>query len=252
MMEVFAGFLTHTDHHLGRLLDYLESSASWTTPSIMVISDNGASAEGGPAGTTNEAQFFNNAPESFEDSLARDRRDRWAHDFNHYPWGWTWAGNTPFRRWKRETYRGGAATRSWSAGRGGSAPRAKSAPSTPTPSTWSRPCWICSASSRRRPSAGHPGPVPGPEFRVVPGGRGRASAPPPQYYEMFGHRALYHDGGGRLSRPGPSFAEAEGFGDPISADRLSALDGPDGSSTTRRGLRGVHNVADDNRIGSSH
>ena len=28
--------------------------------------------------------------------------------FNHYPWGWTWAGNTPFRRWKRETYRGGA------------------------------------------------------------------------------------------------------------------------------------------------
>ncbi|MCZ7670832.1 MAG: sulfatase-like hydrolase/transferase [Chloroflexi bacterium] len=27
--------------------------------------------------------------------------------FNHYAWGWTWAGNTPFRRWKRETYRGG-------------------------------------------------------------------------------------------------------------------------------------------------
>ena len=27
--------------------------------------------------------------------------------FNHFPWGWTWAGNTPFRRWKRETYRGG-------------------------------------------------------------------------------------------------------------------------------------------------
>ena len=28
--------------------------------------------------------------------------------FNHFPWGWTHAGNTPFRRWKRETYRGGA------------------------------------------------------------------------------------------------------------------------------------------------
>jgi arylsulfatase A-like enzyme len=27
--------------------------------------------------------------------------------FNHYAWGWTFAGNTPFRRWKRETYRGG-------------------------------------------------------------------------------------------------------------------------------------------------
>ena len=42
----------------------------------MVISDNGASAEGGPTGTTNEAQFFNNAPESLEDSLAAHRRDR--------------------------------------------------------------------------------------------------------------------------------------------------------------------------------
>ena len=42
----------------------------------MVISDNGASAEGGPTGTTNEAQFFNNAPEPLEDSLAAHRRDR--------------------------------------------------------------------------------------------------------------------------------------------------------------------------------
>ena len=37
----------------------------------MVISDNGASAEGGPTGTTNEAQFFNNAQEPLEESLER-------------------------------------------------------------------------------------------------------------------------------------------------------------------------------------
>ena len=73
----------------------------------MVISDNGASAEGGPTGTTNEAQFFNNAPEPFEDSLAAIDEIGGPKYFNHYPWGWTWAGNTPFRRWKRETYRGG-------------------------------------------------------------------------------------------------------------------------------------------------
>src|SRR3712207_9367642 len=73
----------------------------------MVVSDNGASAEGGPTGTTNEAQFFNNAQESLEDSLARIDEIGGPTNFNHYPWGWTWAGNNPFRRWKRETYRGG-------------------------------------------------------------------------------------------------------------------------------------------------
>ena len=74
----------------------------------MVISDNGASAEGGPTGTTNEAQFFNNAQEPIEESLKLIDEIGGPKHFNHYPWGWTWAGNTPFRRWKRETYRGGA------------------------------------------------------------------------------------------------------------------------------------------------
>ena len=73
----------------------------------MVISDNGASAEGGPTGTTNEAQFFNNAQEPLEESLKLIDEIGGPKHFNHYPWGWTWAGNTPFRRWKRETYRGG-------------------------------------------------------------------------------------------------------------------------------------------------
>ena len=107
MMEVFAGFLSHTDHHLGRLLDFLRGLGKLDNTIIMVISDNGASAEGGPGGTTNEAQFFNNAQEPLEESLAHIDEIGGPKHFNHYPWGWTWAGNTPFRRWKRETYRGG-------------------------------------------------------------------------------------------------------------------------------------------------
>src|SRR3954447_16694916 len=107
MMEVFAGFLSHADHHIGRLLDHLESTGELDNTLIMVISDNGASSEGGPTGTTNEAQFFNNASEPFEDSLAALAELGGPKYFNHYPWGWTFAGNTPFRRWKRETYRGG-------------------------------------------------------------------------------------------------------------------------------------------------
>ena len=109
MMEVFAGFLSHTDHHIGRLLDFLKETGEFDNTLIMVVSDNGASAEGGPGGTTNELQFFNNAPESLEESLAKIDELGGPTTFNHYPWGWTWAGNTPFRRWKRETYRGGTA-----------------------------------------------------------------------------------------------------------------------------------------------
>ena len=72
--------------------------------------------------------------------------------FNHYPWGWTWAGNTPFRRWKRETYRGGACDPFLVLLAAGIRRAARSAPSTRTSSTWSRPCWTPWGSSRPRRS----------------------------------------------------------------------------------------------------
>ncbi|HEX3308718.1 MAG TPA: sulfatase-like hydrolase/transferase, partial [Streptosporangiaceae bacterium] len=69
MMEVFAGFLSHADHQVGRLVEFLRMLGELDNTLVMVISDNGASAEGGPTGTTNEAQFFNNAQEPLEESL---------------------------------------------------------------------------------------------------------------------------------------------------------------------------------------
>ena len=69
MMEVFAGFLTHTDHHIGRLLDFLKQIGEFDNTLIMVLSDNGASSEGGPEGSVNENLFFNNVPESLEANL---------------------------------------------------------------------------------------------------------------------------------------------------------------------------------------
>ena len=87
MMEVFAGFLSHTDHHLGRLLDFLREQGVLDNTIVMVISDNGASAEGGPGGTTNEAQFFNNAQETLEESLAVIDEIGGPEHFNHYPVG---------------------------------------------------------------------------------------------------------------------------------------------------------------------
>ena len=107
MMEVFAGFLEHTDHHIGRLIDYLAATGELDNTLIMLISDNGASSEGGPTGSTNENKFFNNVPDDLKQNLAALDDLGGPKYFNHYAWGWTFAGNTPFKRWKRETFRGG-------------------------------------------------------------------------------------------------------------------------------------------------
>ena len=106
-MEVYAGFVSYTDHHFGRILDFLAEIGERDNTLVIVVSDNGASSEGGPVGSLNEMFFFNNAPESLEDNLAMIDQLGGVETCNHYPWGWTNAGNTPFRRWKRETYRGG-------------------------------------------------------------------------------------------------------------------------------------------------
>ncbi len=107
MMEVFAGFLSHTDHQLGRLLDALARSGELDRTLVIALSDNGASAEGGPHGTFNENFLFNNLPHDTEATLARLELLGSAASYGHYPWGWALAGNTPFRRWKRETHEGG-------------------------------------------------------------------------------------------------------------------------------------------------
>jgi len=53
MMEVYAGFISHTDHHIGRLIDYIEELGELNNTIIVAISDNGATAEGGPHGPLN-------------------------------------------------------------------------------------------------------------------------------------------------------------------------------------------------------
>jgi arylsulfatase A-like enzyme len=226
-MEVFAGFLSHTDHHLGRLLDFLRERGDLDNTIVMVISDNGASAEGGPTGTTNEAQFFNNAPESLEDSLARIDEIGGPTTFNHYPWGWTWAGNTPFRRWKRETYRGGVSDPfivHWPAGitakgevRTQYAHIIDMVPTVLDVLGFAPPPTIRGVTQS---------PIQGASFASSFDDAHAISAHHTQYFEMLGHRAIYHDGWRAVCPwPGPSFTEAGvGFGQPIPADKLSELD----------------------------
>jgi arylsulfatase A-like enzyme len=226
MMEVFAGFLEHTDDQIGRLVAFLETIGELDDTLIMVLSDNGASSEGGPTGSINENKFFNFVPESLEQNLAAIDDIGGPKYFNHYPWGWTFAGNTPFRRWKRETYRGGI--------------------SDPFIVSWANGI---AARGEIRNQYGHaidmvptvldalgidPPPAIGGITQSPIEGVSLASsfndadAPAThvtQYFEMIGHRSIYHDGWRAVCPwPGTSFAEGKPFGSPISAEQLTDLD----------------------------
>ncbi len=105
--EAHAGFVSHFDHHLGRLLDGLEELGIADNTMVLLTSDNGASAEGGRVGSINEHRFGFNVDDSLEDNLATiDQIGGW-RGYNHYPWGWAWAGNAPFHLWKRYSWLGG-------------------------------------------------------------------------------------------------------------------------------------------------
>ncbi|GFJ93589.1 hypothetical protein Prum_072310 [Phytohabitans rumicis] len=109
MAEVYAGFLAHADHHIGRLLDYLEESGLRDNTMIILVSDNGASGEGGPNGSVNESLFMNGIPDDMATNLAMLDELGSPKTYNHYPNGWAMAFNTPFKMWKRYEFNGGTA-----------------------------------------------------------------------------------------------------------------------------------------------
>jgi len=110
MAEVFAGFLSYTDHQLGRILDYLDDSGQLDNTIIVVISDNGASGEGGPNGSVNEVKFFNGYIDTVEESMKFYDNLGGPETYNHYPIGWAMAFNTPYKLFKRyASHEGGIA-----------------------------------------------------------------------------------------------------------------------------------------------
>ncbi len=107
MAEVYAGFLAHTDHQIGRLLDYLEETEQRDDTLVILVSDNGASGEGGPNGSVNENKMANGFPDDIRDNLALIDELGGPKTYNHYPNGWAMAFNTPFKMWKRYEFNGG-------------------------------------------------------------------------------------------------------------------------------------------------
>jgi arylsulfatase len=119
MAEVYAGFVSHADHHIGRLLDYLEENGQLDNTLVIVVSDNGASGEGGPNGSVNEMKFMNGIPDDLQQNLAMLEELGGTKTYNHYPTGWAMAFNTPFKLWKRYEFNGGTSDPciiSWPAG----------------------------------------------------------------------------------------------------------------------------------------
>ncbi|MFI5316839.1 MAG: sulfatase-like hydrolase/transferase [Myxococcota bacterium] len=195
LMEAFAGFLSHTDREIGRLVEFLQAQGILDDTLILLLSDNGASAEGGPGGLFNEHSFMLNRTDEVRRSAAQLDEIGGFRSYNHYPWGWAWAGNAPFRLWKRFTWLGGVRTPlvvHWPrrVARGG-AVRGQFCHAVDLFPT------VLAAAGLDRPER-----VDGVAQRALDGASllpciDSADASPPrdtQYFEMVGSRAIYHAG----------------------------------------------------------
>jgi arylsulfatase len=215
MMEVFAGFMSHTDAQIGRVLDFLQEIGELENTITVLISDNGASAEGGPHGSLNEAFFFNRVPETLEENLARIDELGSPTTFNHYPFGWAWAGNTPFQRWKREVHEGGVADAcivSWPKGIAarGEVRRQYAHAIDVTPTVLE----LLSVEPPATIKGVAQSPMHGVSFAHTFDDPKAASRHHTQYYEMLGNRAIYHNGWKLVTYHGTEGMIYDGVTDP--------------------------------------
>jgi Sulfatase len=150
--------------------------------------------------------------------------------FNHYAWGWTNAGNTPFRRWKRETYRGGCTDPfivSWPKGINARGElRAQYTHIIDMVPTVLEAIGVQAPKSIRGVTQA---PLHGVSFAHTFDGADTATRHHTQYFEMFGHRSIYHDGWRAVCPwPGPNFTDAaskgRAFSSPITAEVLADLE----------------------------
>ena len=194
-MEVYAAFLEQTDHHIGRVIAFLERLGELDNTIVMLASDNGASAEGGEHGSFNECQFPNRVEASVEDNLRH--LDDWGSvkSYPNYSWGWAWAGNTPLRRWKRYLHQGGMSDPLIVYWPKGIAARGEVrdqyvhvtdvAPTLLDALGIAAPAVLNGVTQR---------PLEGVSFAHTLGDAGAVTKKQAQYYEMIGSRAIWMDG----------------------------------------------------------
>ncbi|WP_228548269.1 arylsulfatase [Sporosarcina obsidiansis] len=105
--ETYSGFLTHTDEQIGRFLNFLDFLGKREDTMIVLLSDNGASQEGGYNGSMNLSTYYNRIEESIDDMLDSIEEMGGPKADCNYPKGWAQVSNTPFKHYKQNTYFGG-------------------------------------------------------------------------------------------------------------------------------------------------
>jgi len=194
-MEVFAAQMEWVDMQIGRVVAELERIGELDNTLIFVTADNGASGEGGLAGTFNETYVLNGLQTPLEANL-RNLED-WgrANTYPHYHAGWAMAGNTPFRYFKQSEHRGGqhdALVVHWPDGI-----KAKGEIRNQYHHISDIAPTILDAAGVEVP-ASYQGieqqPMDGVSMRYAFNNVNAANAKQRQYYEMFGNRAIWVDG----------------------------------------------------------
>jgi arylsulfatase A-like enzyme len=107
LQEAFAAMLEHTDAQIGRLAAYLEGIGLLDDTVFMLVSDNGASQEGGATGVLDEMKYFNMMGEDVDKAVERLDDIGGPNSHSNIPWGWAQAGNTPLKWYKQNTHGGG-------------------------------------------------------------------------------------------------------------------------------------------------
>jgi arylsulfatase A-like enzyme len=222
-MEVYAGFLEHTDFHVGRLLDTLEGlEVLDDTLVYYIIGDNGASAEGTINGTFNELLLLNGAAE-FEtaESMASHVDEFGGPDaYNHYAVGWAHAMDTPYQ-WTKQVASHWGGTRNGTIVHWPNGFTAKG-------ETRHQFCHVIDVAPTVLDVAGLPEPsfVHGIQQQPMHGASMRycfddadaAERRALQYFEMFCNRGIYHEGWTGVTRHSTPFvmgAELPAFDDDV-------------------------------------
>ncbi|MFD8971378.1 arylsulfatase [Streptomyces sp. NPDC059593] len=198
-MEVYAGFLTHTDHHVGRLVAALEELGILDDTLLIVITgDNGASAEGGLRGSFNELLAFNGMAQLETPEFMAARIDKFGtpEAYNHYAVGWAHAMDTPYQ-WTKQVASHWGGTRNGTIVHWPSSIRAKGENRTQF-------CHLIDIAPTLLEAAGLPEPtsVNGVQQSPMEGvsllysldDAPAAERHDQQYFEMFGNRGIYHKG----------------------------------------------------------
>jgi arylsulfatase len=196
MAEVFAGFLSYTDAQIGRILDHLEESGQLENTVVVVMSDNGASGEGGPNGTLDEAAPMFGSSNTTEDGLRMFSELGGPATQMNYSNGWAMAFNTPYKLFKRyASHEGGIADPcviSWPAGLAarGAVRDQYAHVSDVTPTVYE----LLGIGEITRVGGIGQTPLEGTSFAAQLQDPGRETHKHTQFYSMMGTRGIWHDG----------------------------------------------------------